>query len=83
MAQTLAREISEEIENAVKSALRRLTAEAENAQHIAEDLAHEAATRGRRMSRIAVREIKHHPVSSIAVGVAIGAIATLLLTRRD
>ena len=97
MADTLIREIADDMNDAVKRALHRLTAEAHDlsrdarravgrtgrtASHIADDFAHETSAQGRRAARYAVREIRDHPVRTIALGAVLGILATLLVARR-
>jgi ElaB/YqjD/DUF883 family membrane-anchored ribosome-binding protein len=82
MPDTLVQEITNDLNDTVKRALRRLTVEARSAQDVAENLTHEASAKGRRAMRLARREMKHHPVAAIALGAALGGLTTFLLTRR-
>ena len=82
MPDTLVQEITDDMNDTVRRALRRLTLEARSASHLAENLTHEAGARGRKAIRLAGREIRHRPVSAIALGAAVGGLATFLLTRR-
>jgi ElaB/YqjD/DUF883 family membrane-anchored ribosome-binding protein len=45
------------------------------------ELAEEAGARGRRAARYAVREARAHPLSTLAIGVAVGGLVTYLLLR--
>jgi ElaB/YqjD/DUF883 family membrane-anchored ribosome-binding protein len=46
-------------------------------------LADEAAARGRKATRYALREVKDHPLTAVAIAAGIGAVVSLLLRRRD
>lgn len=83
MPDTLVQEITNDLNDTVKRALRRLTVEARSAQETAEALTHDASVKGRRAMRLARREIRHHPAAAIAIGAALGGLATFLLTRRS
>lgn len=48
------------------------------------DFADEASDRGRKYAGYAVKQVKDHPVTSLAVGAAVGVIiAAVLMRRRD
>jgi ElaB/YqjD/DUF883 family membrane-anchored ribosome-binding protein len=83
MTDTLVQEITNDLNDTVKRALRRLTVEARSASDLAETLTHDASAKSRRAMRIARREIRHHPAAAIALGAALGGLATFLLTRRS
>jgi ElaB/YqjD/DUF883 family membrane-anchored ribosome-binding protein len=83
MPDTLVQEITNDLNDTVKRALRRLTVEARSAHDAAEALTHDASAKGRRAMRLARREIRHHPGAAIAFGAALGGLATFLLTRRS
>ncbi len=91
-------EIAEDVSQAVKRALRRVSVEARNfsedaqhvvektghrAAHIAEELAHDARVQGKRAAKLASQEVRRHPVAAIAVGAALGAATVWLLSRRN
>jgi len=82
MANAIVDEITDELNEAMKRTLHRLTTEARSASHVATDLAHEASSRARKGVDIARQEVRDHPARSIAFGVALGALAMLLLTGR-
>ena len=98
MAETLVREIADDINNAVQRALHRMTTEAhalsrdarraamrggDAAVNAADAFAQDTATRGRRAVRFASRELRDHPMSTLAAGAVLGAIAAFVLTRRS
>jgi ElaB/YqjD/DUF883 family membrane-anchored ribosome-binding protein len=84
-----------EDEDDVRSALRRVGEEVQalserarkagqRASEAVGEFAGEASDRGRRYAKIAVREVKEHPVTTLAVGAAVGLIiAAVLMRRRD
>ena len=58
---------------------------AERGRKAAEKAAHyadEAAVRGKKAARYAVREVKDHPLTAVAIAAGIGAVVSLLLLRR-
>lgn len=56
----------------------------QRATEVVSDFAEEASERGRRAARFAVREIKEHPVTTLAVGAAVGVlVAAILMRPRD
>ncbi|MDZ4760180.1 MAG: hypothetical protein SGJ21_03815 [Alphaproteobacteria bacterium] len=46
------------------------------------DLAHETSVRSQRAARLAVREVREHPMATLAVGAAIGLLVSAYLMRR-
>jgi ElaB/YqjD/DUF883 family membrane-anchored ribosome-binding protein len=57
---------------------------AHKAGDIASDFADEAITRGRKATKYVAREVKEHPVTTIAIGAAVGVlVAALLMRKRD
>lgn len=83
MANATVDEITDELNETVKRALRRLTSEARSASHLATALAHDAGSKAHKGADLARQEIRNHPARSVAFGVAVGALATLLLTWRS
>jgi len=70
----------------VDEARRALDDTIHKASEVAQDLADEAVSRGRKVARVAVREVKEHPIASLAIGAAVGVLITALIvraTRRD
>jgi len=54
------------------------------AGEFATDFADEAVVRGRKAAKYAVREVKEHPVTTIAIGAAVGVlVAAILMRKRD
>jgi ElaB/YqjD/DUF883 family membrane-anchored ribosome-binding protein len=52
--------------------------------HRAGEFAHDVAVRGRKAAKYAVREVKEHPVTTIAIGAAVGVlVAAILMRKRD
>jgi ElaB/YqjD/DUF883 family membrane-anchored ribosome-binding protein len=51
------------------------------AGEMASDFADEAVARGRTAARYAVREVKEHPVTTIAIGAAVGVLAAAIIMR--
>jgi ElaB/YqjD/DUF883 family membrane-anchored ribosome-binding protein len=51
------------------------------ARDIATDLADEAVTRGRKAAKAAVREVREHPVTSLAIGAAVGVLIAAIIMR--
>jgi ElaB/YqjD/DUF883 family membrane-anchored ribosome-binding protein len=82
MANAIIDEITDELNETVKRAFHRLTAEARSASHLASDLVNEGGARARKGVDVARQEVRDHPARSVAFGVAVGALATLLLTWR-
>jgi len=97
MAETLVREIADDINNAVQRALHRMTTQAhalsrearraamrggDAAANAADTFAQDTATQSRRAVRFANRELRDHPISTLAAGAVLGAIAAYVLTRR-
>ncbi|HEV7693378.1 MAG TPA: hypothetical protein VGO52_21260 [Hyphomonadaceae bacterium] len=57
---------------------------ARHAGELAHDVADEAVVRGRKAAKYAVREVKEHPVTTIAIGAAVGVlVAAILMRKRD
>ncbi len=57
---------------------------AHKAGELVSDVADEAVTRGRRAAKYAVREVKEHPMATIAIGAAVGVlVAAILMRKRD
>ena len=68
----------------VDEARRALDETAQKAGEFVSDFADEAVDRGRKAARYAVREVKEHPVTTLAVGAAVGVlIAAILMRKRD
>lgn len=65
----------------VEEARRALEETIHKASEVASDLADEAAVRGRSAARIAVREVREHPMATLAIGAALGVLATALIYR--
>ena len=82
MANVIVNEITDELNQTVKRALHRLTVEARSASNVATDAARDAGSTAREGASIARHAIRDHPGRSVALGVAIGALAALLLTWR-
>jgi ElaB/YqjD/DUF883 family membrane-anchored ribosome-binding protein len=80
MANALVDEIAEDLNKSVKRAFTRLAEGAESASHLAHDFAHDAGSKTRRGAEAVRREVRDHPMTSVAFGLAAGALATLLLT---
>jgi ElaB/YqjD/DUF883 family membrane-anchored ribosome-binding protein len=78
------RNVLEEVAQFGGRARKALDETANRAGELASDIADEAVTRGRKAGRYVVREVKEHPVATIAVGAAVGVlIAALLMRKRD
>jgi ElaB/YqjD/DUF883 family membrane-anchored ribosome-binding protein len=54
---------------------------AHRAGEFASDIADEAVVRGRKAAKYAVREVKEHPVTTIAIGAAVGVLAAAIIMR--
>jgi ElaB/YqjD/DUF883 family membrane-anchored ribosome-binding protein len=68
----------------VGEARRALDETAHKASELVSDFADEAVDRSRKAARYAVREVKEHPVTTLAVGAAVGVlVAAILMRRRD
>jgi len=80
MANAIVDEITEDLNKSVKRAFNRLAEGAESASHIAHDIAYDAGSKARRSAEVVRREVRDHPVRSIAFGLVVGALTTLLLT---
>ena len=66
----------------VEEARRALDEAVHKAGELASDFADEATAGGRRAARVVVREVKEHPMATLAVGAAVGVLITALLLRR-
>lgn len=56
----------------------------QRASEIVSDFADEASQRGRRYAGVAVRQVKEHPVTTLAIGAAVGVlVAAVLMRKRD
>jgi ElaB/YqjD/DUF883 family membrane-anchored ribosome-binding protein len=68
----------------VEEARRALDEAVHKAGEIASDFADDAVAGSRRAARVVVREVKEHPIATLAAGAAVGVlIAALLMRRRD
>jgi ElaB/YqjD/DUF883 family membrane-anchored ribosome-binding protein len=57
---------------------------AHRAGELATDIGDEVVTRGRKAAKYAVREVKEHPMATIAIGAAVGVlVAAILMRKRD
>jgi ElaB/YqjD/DUF883 family membrane-anchored ribosome-binding protein len=74
--------ISEDVVHLSDKARRVMDSTGQKASALVEDIADEATTRGRQAARVAVREVREHPVRTIAIGAAIGVLVAAYLTRR-
>jgi ElaB/YqjD/DUF883 family membrane-anchored ribosome-binding protein len=74
--------ISEDVVQLSDKARRVMDTTGHKASALVEDIAEEATTRGRQAARLAVREVREHPVRTIAIGAAIGVLVAAYLTRR-
>jgi len=54
---------------------------AHRAGELAHDVADEAVVRGRKAAKYAVREVKEHPVTTIAIGAAVGVLVAAIIMR--
>lgn len=78
------RAVLEDVAEFSGRARRMLDESAHKAGDIASDLADEAVTRGRRAAKYAVREVKEHPMATIAIGAAVGVlVAAIIMRKRD
>jgi ElaB/YqjD/DUF883 family membrane-anchored ribosome-binding protein len=74
------RRVGEEV-SALSDKARRASA---RAGEVMSDFAEEASERGQRYARYAARQVKEHPVTTLAVGAAVGVIvAAVLMRKRD
>ena len=68
----------------VDEARRALDETAHKASEIVSDFTDDAVDRSRKAARYAVREVREHPVTTLAVGAAVGVlVAAILMRRRD
>ena len=78
------RDVLEDVAQFGGRARKALDETAHKAGDIASEFADEAVTRGRKASKYVVREVKEHPVATIAIGAAVGVlVAALLMRKRD
>ena len=76
--------LSEDVAQVSGKARRALDDTAHKATEFVSDFADEAAVRGKKAARYAVREVREHPVTTLAVGAAVGVlIAAILMRKRD
>lgn len=81
MANALVEEITDDINATVKRAVDRLSAQTHSASALANEIAHEAGSKARKGAEFARREMRDHPARSVAIGLVVGVLATILLTR--
>ena len=74
--------ISEDVVELSDKARRAMDSTGQRASALASDIADEATTRGRQAARLAVREVREHPIRTIAIGAAVGVLVAAYLTRR-
>lgn len=69
----------------VDEARRALDETAHRASELVSDFADDAVDRSRKAARYAVREVKEHPVTTLAIGAAVGVLvaAVIMRGRRD
>jgi ElaB/YqjD/DUF883 family membrane-anchored ribosome-binding protein len=81
MANALVEEITDDISATIKRALDRLSFEARSASGLTSAIAHEAASKARKRVEFARGVMRDHSARNIAIGVGVGVLATVLLTR--
>ena len=78
------RDVLEDVAQFGGRARKALDDTAHRAGEFASDIADEAVTRGRKAGQYVVREVKEHPVATIAIGAAVGVlVAAILMRKRD
>lgn len=76
--------LSEDVAHVSSKARKALGESAHKASELVSEFADEAADRSRKAARYAVREVREHPVTTLAVGAAVGVlIAAILMRKRD
>ncbi len=78
------KDVLEDVASLSNRARRALDETAHKAGEFASDVADEAVTRGRKAAKYAVREVKEHPMATIAIGAAVGVlVAAIIMRKRD
>jgi ElaB/YqjD/DUF883 family membrane-anchored ribosome-binding protein len=76
--------LSEDVAHVSGKARKALGESAHKASEFVSEFADEAADRSRKAARYAVREVREHPVTTLAVGAAVGVlVAAILMRKRD
>jgi ElaB/YqjD/DUF883 family membrane-anchored ribosome-binding protein len=76
--------LSDDVAHASTKARRAIDDTAHKASEFVSDFAETAADRSKRAAKYAVREVREHPVATLAIGAAIGVlIAAVVMRNRD
>ena len=84
-ASKLAGRVAEEMSDFSDKARRAFGDHASQAREIAEDVADNAMRGGKKAVKFVRREVKEHPLRTLAIGAAVGAVvaAVIMLRRED
>jgi len=76
--------LSEDVAQVSGKARKALSESTHKASEFVSDFADDAADRSRKAARYAVREVREHPMTTLAVGAAVGVlVAAVLMRKRD
>lgn len=82
-ASALAGRVAEEMSDFSEKARRVFGESASHARELAEDVADQAVRGGKKAAKFVTREVKEHPLRTLAIGAAVGAVVAAVIMLRN
>jgi ElaB/YqjD/DUF883 family membrane-anchored ribosome-binding protein len=82
-ASALAGRVAEEMSDFSEKARRVFGDSASQAREIAEDVADQAVRGGKKAAKFVTREVQEHPLRTLAIGAAVGAVVAAVIMLRN
>ena len=82
-ASALAGRVAEEMSDFSEKARRVFGDSATHAREIAGDVADQAVRGGKKAAKFVTREVKEHPLRTLAIGAAVGAVVAAVIMLRN
>ncbi len=82
-ASALAGRGAEEMSDFSEKARRVFGESASHARELAEDVADQAVRGGKKAAKFVTREVKEHPLRTLAIGAAVGAVVAAVIMLRN
>ena len=82
-ASALAGRVAEEMSDFSEKARRVFGESATHAREIAGDVADQAVRGGKKAAKFVTREVKEHPLRTLAIGAAVGAVVAAVIMLRN
>ena len=82
-ASALVGRVAEEMSDFSEKARRVFGESASHARELAEDVADQAVRGGKKAAKFVTREVKEHPLRTLAIGAAVGAVVAAVIMLRN